>query len=257
MKTPRLKTISNKLAVARNPRQLSVDKTATRREGGRARQAKRLRLWLERGQCCAACGRFVEHPGGYQLDHITPLSAGGSNDDVNLQLLCVEFFMGVALGCHAEKTLAEQGGKVRVALYPDWLPTPSVPVHLVFGPPGSGKTTYAREQAAGKDVLDLDELAARMFRQPIYAATKDQTMLAIRARNKSLANLQRETWVVLTGTKPSARDWWVKKLRPVDVHVMETDEQTCLARIAADDRRPEHVKKRGSDEVRRWFKVNP
>lgn len=257
MKASRLKTQSNKLALDVNPRRLSVSTTKTRRVTGRALQAERMRLWVERGQCCAACGRFVEHPGGYQLDHVTPLHLGGSNADENLQLLCVEFFMGVAVGCHAEKTLAEQGGKVRVALYPEWLPTPSAPVHLVFGPPGSGKSTYALGQAAGKDVLDLDELAARMFRRPIYAATKEQTMLAIRARNKALAGLQRETWVVLTGTKPSAREWWVKKLQPVGVHVMATDEETCLSRIAADDRRPEHVKKRGSDEVRRWFKVNP
>ena len=104
MKTHRLKTISNKLAVARNPRQLSVSTTKARREGGRARQAKRLRLWLERGQCCAACGRFVEHPGGYQLDHITPLHLGGSNADENLQLLCWWMEDGEAKGCHVDKT---------------------------------------------------------------------------------------------------------------------------------------------------------
>ena len=104
MKTPKLSTLKPRLSVAKPPRQLKTATVAARREGGRARQAKRLRLWLERGQCCAACGRFVEHPGGYQLDHITPLSAGGSNDDLNLQLLCWWMDDGEAKGCHVEKT---------------------------------------------------------------------------------------------------------------------------------------------------------
>lgn len=104
MKTPRLKTQSNKLALAVNPRQLSVDTTKARRVTGRALQADRMRLWVERGQCCASCGRFVEYPSGYQLDHVTPLHLGGSNADENLQLLCWWLEDGEAKGCHVEKT---------------------------------------------------------------------------------------------------------------------------------------------------------
>ena len=103
-KTVRLSTLKPRLQVARAPKQLSVATVATRRKSGRANQADRLRLWLERGQRCEACGRFVEHPGGYQLDHITPLSAGGSNADENLQLLCWWLEDGEAKGCHVEKT---------------------------------------------------------------------------------------------------------------------------------------------------------
>lgn len=104
MKIPRLTTVKPKLSVAKPPHQLKTATVAARRKTGRALQADRMRLWLERGQCCESCGRFVEHPGGYQLDHITPLSAGGSNADENLQLLCWWLEDGVAMGCHVDKT---------------------------------------------------------------------------------------------------------------------------------------------------------
>lgn len=46
---------------------------------------------------CAGCGLKSKH---YQLDHITPLSNGGSNDVDNFQILCQD--------CHLKKTTEEQ-----------------------------------------------------------------------------------------------------------------------------------------------------
>ena len=101
----KLTTVKPKLAVASSPRQLKTTTVAQRRKSGRALQSERLRLWLDRGQCCAECGRFVEHPIGYQLDHIVPLALGGADDDSNKQLLC--WWLddeGAAQGCHVDKT---------------------------------------------------------------------------------------------------------------------------------------------------------
>ena len=100
----KLTTVKPKLAVSSSPRQLKTTTVAQRRKTGRALQAERLRLWLDRGQCCAECGRFVEHPIGYQLDHIVPLVLGGADDDSNKQLLCWWLEDGVAKGCHVDKT---------------------------------------------------------------------------------------------------------------------------------------------------------
>ena len=105
----RLSTVQPRLAVAKPPKALTVMTTKSRRMGESKRSATRLRLWLERGQCCAACGRMVEHPVGYELDHIVPLVLGGTDDDSNLQLLCVWIDEeGRKQGCHAQKS-AEDG----------------------------------------------------------------------------------------------------------------------------------------------------
>lgn len=50
-----------------------------------------VRLWhRQRGECVRCGGRFGKRPddGGYHVDHVTPLSRGGSNWPRNLQLLC-------------------------------------------------------------------------------------------------------------------------------------------------------------------------
>lgn len=57
----------------------------------------RLRIGKERGHCCAWC-RGTEQ---LELDHIIPVSKGGSNDDTNLQILC--------RWCHVTKTKIDEG----------------------------------------------------------------------------------------------------------------------------------------------------
>ncbi|MDZ5601726.1 HNH endonuclease signature motif containing protein [Pseudomonas sp. RP23018S] len=70
-------------------------------------QARRLRLWQASPQC-AECGRVVDYPSGFELDHRVPLHQGGADTDNNCQILCC----GPG-GCHLRKTVAE-GGEVGV-----------------------------------------------------------------------------------------------------------------------------------------------
>lgn len=57
-------------------------------------------LVLERdGYRCRRCGRT----GYLEVDHITPVQRGGSDDLVNLQSLC--------RGCHRRKTAADKHGR--------------------------------------------------------------------------------------------------------------------------------------------------
>ena len=66
------------------------------RENRRAREASapgRMsvdiveKLMLLQKCCCAVCRKDIKKK--YELDHVFPLFLGGSNDDANLQLLCV------------------------------------------------------------------------------------------------------------------------------------------------------------------------
>jgi 5-methylcytosine-specific restriction endonuclease McrA len=49
---------------------------------------------------CGLCNRLLDHT--YQVDHITPLFRGGSNERCNLMAVCPH--------CHAKKSYDEQMG---------------------------------------------------------------------------------------------------------------------------------------------------
>jgi len=64
------------------------------------------------GPHCAGCGRVVslDYSTGmsFELDHITPLWAGGADEDSNRQCLCVwTDAEGRKQGCHVAKTARE------------------------------------------------------------------------------------------------------------------------------------------------------
>lgn len=65
---------------------------------GRALQEARARIWLRDSGRCAECGQLTTPP-DFDLDHRTPLDAGGSNHDDNLGV--------VHLDCHKAKTARE------------------------------------------------------------------------------------------------------------------------------------------------------
>ncbi len=80
---------------------------------GRKLQAARLRIWSNDPHC-ARCRKLVAYPHGFELDHITALHKEGStNDDDNMQVLCVELRDGIKTGCHVIKTNEDFGRKER------------------------------------------------------------------------------------------------------------------------------------------------
>lgn len=76
---------------------------ADRRITGRRLQARRFAVW-KRSPTCAACGRVVAYPDGFELDHIVPLFMGGEDVESNCQVLCVDSPDGQHKGCHSRKT---------------------------------------------------------------------------------------------------------------------------------------------------------
>lgn len=69
---------------------------ATKRIRGAQWQNIKQRVMIRDGFSCQLCGRTG---GSLQVDHIIPLEQGGSNNDSNLQVLCVD--------CHKQKTTDE------------------------------------------------------------------------------------------------------------------------------------------------------
>jgi hypothetical protein len=53
------------------------------------RQSKRLAIYLRDGMACVYCGNGVEQGVKLTLDHLTPYSKGGSNDETNLVTCCL------------------------------------------------------------------------------------------------------------------------------------------------------------------------
>ena len=105
-----------KLTMHKSPLKMATNQTlkvhvvADRRITGRRLQARRLAVWRQ-DPTCAACGRVVNFPDGFELDHKTPLFMGGEDVEANCQVLCVRFELvdgqRIKKGCHASKTNAE------------------------------------------------------------------------------------------------------------------------------------------------------
>ncbi len=65
--------------------------------GGRPWRRKRERVLLRDGYICQVCGRVTRQ---LEMDHIVPMSQGGSEDEDNLRAICV--------ACHRIKTAKEK-----------------------------------------------------------------------------------------------------------------------------------------------------
>lgn len=216
-------------------------------------QEVRAHLFRSEPLCrlCAAKGlvRVAE-----ERDHIVPLAQGGTDSDDNVQPLCKP--------CHREKSMAEAiRGRgafgYGVQAMPKWMPRALVPVVVVCGPPASGKTTYVAERAApGELILDLDVMASELSGKPLYHATREEAMAALRERNNRLSELARSpsclrAWLIVTAGTPEHREFWAGLYgQPT---VLWTPKSECVARIKADDRRPPDVKRRHINVVYDWW----
>lgn len=213
----------------------------------RGRRGQRIRAaFLQANPTCAHCEREGKITLAQEVDHIKPLAQGGTDTDDNKQSLCIAH--------HRAKTSAEAGDGNRFSPFPEWLKPAAGHLTIVYGPPGSGKSTYVAQQANPGDlVIDLDEIIAEQTGKPLYHG--DDLGPALRHRNSLLGNLSREprtAWLIVTGLKAD-RAWWERKLQPAATVLMDTPHLECIARVKADIRRPAHVKARHLTAVDEWF----
>jgi shikimate kinase len=140
----------------------------------------------------------------------------------------------------------------------DNIPTgPSlVPLIVLCGSPGAGKTTIARELAAPGDlVLDLDEIQARLSGLPLYEAGDQWLDPAIEERNRKLRSLTStpplgRAWLVATAPGIAERRLWETRMGAL-VLMVDTPLDECLSRLRLDAQRRDVSKH--EEFARRWW----
>lgn len=116
-------------------------------------------------------------------------------------------------------------------------------VTFLFGPPGAGKTTYARERMERGDVLvDLDAFYMALTGLPMYDRPQGLEPYACAARDAVVQRLARpglvrQAWVTVSGATKAERDHWVRMVPRAKSVLLDVDADTCKGRVALDTRR--------------------
>jgi 5-methylcytosine-specific restriction protein A len=86
----------------------------TTRDRGRPWRRKRAAILAQSAGRCVSCLRAGIVTPAEEVDHVKPLSQGGTDDQDNLQALCK--------GCHSAKSAREASGGRKLDFTPDGRP---------------------------------------------------------------------------------------------------------------------------------------
>lgn len=152
--------------------------------------------------------------------------------------------------------------------HPVWFRKSFVPLHIVCGAPGSGKSTYVDAHAGPDDrIICFDRIATLMFGRPGAArahAVLDGSQVGdvLRARNEAIADLMWESaaskwpaaWLIVSEAKAKRRQWWADRLEPHEVIVMMTPAATCRARVVRDAADGDVRAKNVGQTIDKWWR---
>lgn len=193
---------------------------------GYDRRWQKLRLMHLRAQpLCAECLKHGLVTIASEVDHIQPKRHGGDDSATNLQSLCKP--------CHTRKTNREKSHNPGAT---------TVPVTIITGPPGAGKTTYVQKHAQWGDlIIDVDAIYSALSGQPWYDKPAALLPFVLAARDAVLDQLHttselRQAWLI-TSEADHAELQRLKERYHARLLVLEVDPAECLRRITADDRR--------------------
>lgn len=129
-------------------------------------------------------------------------------------------------------------------------------VFIVYGAPLSGKTSYVREVAeAGDLIIDLDSIWECVSGQPRYVKPNRLKSVVFSVRDNLLESIRyrRGKWLnaYIIGGYPykGERERLIDTLGAREIFI-DTDEDTCLSRLAADESRNF---KEWSKYIEDWF----
>lgn len=133
------------------------------------------------------------------------------------------------------------GTKKQPFSIPNYILPSAIPVHLVCGAPGSGKTTYVRANAQpGDTIIDFDDIRERLG---VHRYDESRSVIArtFRERDRMLHELATkftgEAWFIVMAPTDREREAWKQALGKVTIHSIDTDKAECKRRILADPTR--------------------
>lgn len=203
----------------------------------------RIRILKRDDYLCQICAKSGVWTKATDVDHITPKSRGGGDEDSNLQSLCKR--------CHRKKTRLERH-------FPMSAIKPKPPnVILVCGPPGAGKTSYCHKHATDKSIIiDLDDIIEDLRKQQPNKKG-DFVKEAISERNRLIDSLHHQAYdkafVIISLPVLSDRQKWRQLLGGELVFIYQ-DMYICEKRIMSDRKRNTFQKTVSLDALRKWFK---
>lgn len=198
---------------------------------------KRLRLaQLKSKPLCTECEGGDRVTQASVVDHIIPHKGDEQVffDASNLQSMCKPH--------HDSKTARLDGGFGRFSSHPYWLSPSLIPLVIVCGPPGAGKSTYVKKHAKSNDlIIDLDIIAQRISGCENHGWDRKYLREAGRERNRLLASLSRlsdwdAAWLIVGEPKSEWRQWWVDTIEPQEIIVLETQIIECMKRVVGSHR---------------------
>ena len=209
---------------------------------GYDRRWQRLRtMVLASSPLCVMCLAENRVTPATEVDHIRPLADGGDHSEDNLQPLCKSH--------HSRKTARDVRRRHQGAI--------TVPVTIITGPPGAGKTTYVNERRQWGDlVVDVDAIYAALSGLPWYEKPDVLLPFVLEARDAILDRLHgeaalRHAWIITSEADRTELER-LKQRYNATLLAIETPAAECLRRIAADPRRAGKVEQ-WRPIVERWW----
>lgn len=206
------------------------------------------------GGMCEMCGIEL----GYIVHHkkeLTPMNINNPNitlNENNLQYVCKE--------CHDKKHFynGEQTDKLKVKFDNAGNPIKKCKVYLVYGSPGSGKSTYVEQhKETGDLIIDYDNILYALSGE-LIRTDKTDNLRHITESIMEYIYTQIEQGKVdtnniyITGTYPykETRLAFIKRLNAKAIYINKTYEE-CVEHIMKDYKRED--KDREIDRIKRWF----
>lgn len=209
----------------------------------------RQQIILERGNVCEMCGKTIVNSKAIHLHHIEKLTkqnvkdASVSLNPAKLQVLCQS--------CH-NKTPDRNWNRICLSRV-------DRAVHIVYGAPFSGKSTYVADHLVKGDlVVDMD----RLFEAVSYAERYDKedclkfNVFAVRnlliEQIKNRYGKFKNAWIVGGYPRKFDREQLSNNVG-ADLIYQEVTKQMCYSRLDKCDDSRKHRKEEWRKYIDRWF----